>query len=129
MTNTAHGKAIDISKAQKVDRNIHTVTKDEFGNTGKVHCNGTEEVIVCGESDKGGRSDGALETTENENGRCVGDQESQETEKGWVGYKYQRRVSTTRLTDVPNLFARSPRGADGWKKRRSYCSGLRLTVI
>lgn len=30
---------------------------------------------------------------------------------------------------IPNRFARSPRrGADGWKKSRSYCSGLNATV-
>jgi len=64
---------------------MHTVTKNKFGDTGKVHGNGTEEVIVCAKADERGRSDGTLETAENEDGRGVGNQESQKTKKSWVG--------------------------------------------
>jgi len=64
---------------------ILTVTENEFGNTSQVHANGTEEIVVGAESDKRGRSYSTLETAKNENGRGVRNQETQETEKSWVG--------------------------------------------
>tara|TARA_R110002003_G_scaffold6_6_gene301 strand:+ start:10477 stop:10731 length:255 start_codon:yes stop_codon:yes gene_type:complete len=62
-----------------------TISKDKFSNTSDIHRNAAEEVVITTQSNETGWCDGALESTQNENGGRVWDQETNQAEKGWVG--------------------------------------------
>jgi len=63
-----------------------TVSEDELGDTGEVHGDGAEEVVVAGEAGEGVGRDGALELAEGEDGGGVWDEESEQTEERRVGW-------------------------------------------
>jgi hypothetical protein len=64
-----------------------TVTEDELGDTSNIHSNATEEVVVATQSYQTCRSNGALKAAENEYGGGVWDEEADEAEQCWIGYK------------------------------------------
>lgn len=68
-----------------VNRGKRTVSKNELGNTGEVHCDGTEEVVITVQADETGWCNGTSQTAKGENGGCIGDQEAEETEQSRVG--------------------------------------------
>lgn len=107
------------------------VPQDEPADTCDVHCNTAEEVVVAAQSNKGRWRCRALGADETENDRCVRYQEAYPTKERRIGFSDCQYCSSLRdmELDIPKLFARSPRrGAPGRKNRRSYWSGLRLTV-
>ena len=65
---------------------IRTVTKDEFRNASNVHGNAAEKVVVAAQADQGLRGHSALKSAEAENSRCVGDEETDQTKQGWIGW-------------------------------------------
>jgi hypothetical protein len=62
-----------------------TISKDKLSNTSNIHRNATKEIVIPTQSNKTGWCDGALETTQNENGGRVRDQETEQAEERWVG--------------------------------------------
>lgn len=68
------------------EKQQHTVSKNEFCNSCKNHGNATNEVVVTSQSDQTGGWIGTLETTKDQAGGRVWDQESQEAQKGWVAF-------------------------------------------
>ena len=62
-----------------------TVSKNELGNTGKVHGDGAEEVVVTIQADETSWCHGTSQTAKGEDGGCVGNQEAKKTEEGRVG--------------------------------------------
>lgn len=57
-----------------------TVSKNEFGNTGKVHGNGTKEIVIAVQANQTGRCHSTSQTAKGEDGGCVWDQEAKKTE-------------------------------------------------
>lgn len=68
-----------------MDRGTRTVSKNELGDTGKVHGDGAEEVVVTVQTDETGWCHGTSQTTEGEDGGCVGNQKAEKTKQGRVG--------------------------------------------
>jgi hypothetical protein len=62
-----------------------TISKDKLSNTSDIHRNAAEEVVISTQSNETGWCDGALETTKNENGGRVRNQETDQAEERWVG--------------------------------------------
>jgi hypothetical protein len=62
-----------------------TISKDKLSNTSNIHRNAAEEVVIPTQSNETGWCDGALESTQNENGGRVRDQETEQAEERWVG--------------------------------------------
>jgi hypothetical protein len=73
-----------------------------------------------------------LELEEAEDGGGEGDKKAKDADKCGISC-LEREVRGVRgegeMEDVPRRLARSPLGAEGWKKRRSYWSGLSWRVI
>jgi hypothetical protein len=64
-----------------------TVAQNELHDTGDVHREGAEEVVIPTDADQACWSDGSLKTTENENSGCVWYQEANQSEKRWVTFE------------------------------------------
>jgi hypothetical protein len=64
----------------------HTVSKNELGDTGKVHSDSTEEVVITVQADETGGCHGTSQATKGEDGGCVWDQEAKKTEQCRVTY-------------------------------------------
>ena len=75
-----------------MDRGTRTVSKNELGDTGKVHGDGAEEVVVTVQTDETGWRHSTSQTAEGEDGGCVGDQETEQTKECWVGWNRIRRL-------------------------------------
>ena len=61
-----------------------TVSENKFGNPGNVHRDAAKEIVITTQPNKRLRSHCALKAAQNEDSRCVWDQEADEAEKCWV---------------------------------------------
>jgi hypothetical protein len=67
-------------------RRKHTVSENELGDTGKVHGDSAQEVVIAIQSDESGWCHGTSQTAKGEDGGCVWDQEAKKTEQCRVTY-------------------------------------------
>jgi len=127
------GETAPVAAVDDEDGEGEGVAENELGDSGDVHGDGAEEVVVAVKATYRGDWRGSLKATQAEDGRGVWDQEAEEAEEGWVGCGMSVgtlcRDGARLHQDLPNVFDKPPlAGPVGWKKRRSYCSGLMLTV-
>lgn len=79
------GQGSPVAAVDDEDGKGESVSEDELGHTSDIHGNGAEEVVVGVKTDERSWCHSSLEAAENENGGCVGNEESQETEQSRVG--------------------------------------------
>jgi hypothetical protein len=66
---------------------VHTVTKEKFGDAGKIHGNAAKEIVVATQANETLWSNGSLEAAKDKYGRSVWDQKTDEAEQCWITYQ------------------------------------------
>lgn len=77
-------QAAPVGSVDDEDDEREGVAQDELSNASKDHSNATDKVVGASEVDKTGWRDRALELTQDEDGRGVGDQETHQPEERGV---------------------------------------------
>lgn len=79
------GKLIeDVSEGYHTPLSAHTIAKHKLRDTSKDHCNASKEVVVATQSNQTLRRYSTLESAKNENGRCVRNKETDQTEESRI---------------------------------------------
>ena len=75
----------NVSAEHHIALFARTIAKNEFRDACEDHRNTSKEVVIATQSDQALRRHSTLESAKDENGRCVRDKETDQTEERRIG--------------------------------------------